>query len=123
MRIYISGPMTGIPNNNRESFAKQAELWRSRGHFVINPHDITSVFGTADEIAKAFAHVYGMFPLDTNDKKRAMTRLVRSVMEADLVALRSCDMIVLLHGWRSSRGAKEELAEAIKCGLEVEEEV
>ena len=123
MRIYISGPMTGMPNCNREAFAKQAELWRSRGHFVINPHDITSVFGTAQEITDAFNHVYGMFPLDTTSKKEDMTRLVRSVMDADFAALRSCDMIVLLHGWRSSRGSKAELAEAIKCGLAVEEEV
>ena len=123
MRIYISGPMTGITNCNKEAFAKEAELWRSRGHFVINPHDLTSVFGSVQEIADAYNHVYGMFPVDTTNEKKAMTRLVQSVMDADLAALRSCDMIVLLHGWRSSRGAKAELAEAIKCGLTVEEEV
>lgn len=123
MRIYISGPMTGYPNSNRESFDKQAEYWRSLGHFVINPHDITSVFGSVHEIAMAFAYTYGMLTSYNDDEKKAMTRLARSVMDADIAALRTCDRIVLLRGWQISRGAKAELAEAIRCGLEVEEEV
>lgn len=119
MRIYISGPMTGILDGNREAFAKEAELWRSRGHFVVNPHDITAVFGTVDEITIAFGHVYGMFPLDTTEEKKAMTRLANSVMEADIAALRSCDTIVMLRGWQSSRGAKKELEVALRHGLKV----
>jgi hypothetical protein len=35
-------------------------------------------------------------------------------MEADLAAVRSCDAIYLLKGWRSSRGARKELEEALK---------
>ena len=122
MRIYISGPMTGITNCNKEAFAKEAELWRSRGHFVINPHDITPLFGSEQEIAEAFNSVYGLFPLcKIDDDKNPKARLVRSVMEADLAALRSCDVIVMLQGWQSSRGARTELIEAIKCGLAVED--
>ena len=48
-----------------------------------------------------------------------ISRLARAVMDADLAAVRSCDAIYLLRGWENSRGAKKELAEALKHGLKV----
>ena len=119
MRIYISGPMTGILDHNTHAFNAAASRLRKQGHFVINPAELSLTFGTAEEIANSFEAYY---------KGAAQTypngsfHLAQCVMDADLAAVRSCDAIYLLRGWESSRGAKKELAEAIKCGLEVRQE-
>lgn len=93
----------------------------AQGHFVVNPHRISELFGTAEEISSAFCHAY-MFPYDVTKEKANMTRLARAVMDADLAAVRSCDAIYLLRGWENSRGAKKELAEALAHGLQIMQE-
>lgn len=112
MRIYISGPMTGLPNNNRAAFDAAACRLSVVGHFVINPHDLTPIFGTADEIADSFAAHYA------GDKAFGGS-LAQCVLDADLAALRSCDCIYLLKGWENSRGTKMELAEALGHNLKI----
>lgn len=112
MRIYISGKMTGCPDLNRPAFDEAERRLTAQGHFVINPHDITPIFGTAEEIAGSFAAYY------ENDKAFGGS-LAQCVMDADLAAVRSCDAIYLLRGWENSRGAKKELTEAIAHGLQV----
>ena len=115
MRIYISGPMTGHPDHNAPAFFEAKKRLREQGHFVINPYELSGMFGRVDEIADSFAAYY------ENDKAFGGS-LAQCVMDADLAAVRSCDAIYLLRGWESSRGARKELAEAIKCGLEVRQE-
>lgn len=129
MRIYISGPMTGKPDLNRSAFDAAEKRLTAQGHFVINPHDLSPIFGTADEVAKSFAEYYRMLDLDANFFNHTpatqileRTRIARAVMDADLAAVRSCDAIYLLRGWESSRGAKKELAEALAHGLTVVQE-
>jgi len=39
MRIYIAGPMTGLPEFNYPAFNAAAEYLRSLGHHVENPAD------------------------------------------------------------------------------------
>ena len=102
--------MTGLPDNNRAAFDAAAKRLRDVGHFVINPHDLTPVFGAADEIAGSFAaHYAGDKAFDGS--------LAQCVMDADLAALRSCETIYLLKGWENSRGTKMELAEALRHNL------
>jgi len=36
-RIYLSAPMSGIPDFNRPAMAKEAERLRAAGHYVFNP--------------------------------------------------------------------------------------
>ena len=116
MRIYISGPMTGHSDNNFDAFWNAANRLRGEGHFVINPAELSAHFGTEEEIAESFNAAY------TNNEYMPEARLARSIMSADLAAVRSCDAIYLLRGWESSRGAKKELAEAIAHGLTVMQE-
>ena len=120
MRIYISGPMAGLPDHNRAAFDAAEQRLLDQGHFVINPHDLSAQFGPVEEIAKSFRQFYS-YPF-RHEKVAAtdeLTNLARCVMSADFAAVRSCDAIYLLRGWENSRGAKKELAEAIQHGLAI----
>ena len=122
MRVYCSGPMTGHPDLNRPAFDAAEKRLTAQGHFVINPHRISELFGTAEELAESFKIFYAIEGKDNYVLKEELDRrasIARSVMDADLAAVRSCDAIYLLRGWEKSRGAKKEFAEAIKCRLEV----
>lgn len=44
-RIYISGPMTGLPDFNFPAFHDAAARLRERGHEVANPAEINSEAG------------------------------------------------------------------------------
>ena len=118
MRIYISGKMTGMPDHNIPAFNAAAKRLREQGHFVINPAELSALFGTPEEIADSFAVLYNAHYRD-NPILARQVGIAKSILDADLAAVRSCDAIYLLRGWEQSRGAKKELAEAIRCGLEV----
>ena len=119
MRIYCSGPITNYPDLNRFAFDAAEKRLTAQGHFVINPHRISELFGTAEELAESFAALYGVTLYGGSGYSPT---LACAVMYADLAAVRSCDAIYLLRGWESSRGAKKELAEALAHGLQVMQE-
>lgn len=123
MRIYISGPMTGCHYHNRPAFDAAAKRLREQGHFVINPAELSALFGK--DIQLAFRIYYD--PSDVRgissiEEENCLYKTAKSVMDADLAAVRSCDAIYLLRGWETSRGAKRELAEAIAHGLTIMQE-
>ena len=115
MRIYIAGPMTGLPDHNIPAFEAAAKKLRDEGHFVINPVKLATTFGKLYDIAASFATMYGDYRIGGN----ISPRLAQSIIDADLAAVRSCNAIFLLKGWERSRGAKKELAEAITHGLTI----
>lgn len=131
MRIYCSGPMTGLPDHNRPAFDAAAKRLREQGHFVINPAEFSVSFGNEAELSASFREYYcllsnyGEDAFD-NSLTRLMTkyrtRVALAVMDADLAAVRSCDAIYLLRGWETSRGAKKELSEAIAHRLAILQE-
>ncbi len=90
MRIYLAGPMRGIPDFNFPAFNKEAAWLREQGHEVFNPAE------NGDQ-----TNVRECFRLDT-----------------DWIC-RYADGIALLPGWEASKGAKAELALAEALGLEV----
>jgi hypothetical protein len=121
--------MTGKPDLNRPAFDAAEKRLTAQGHFVINPHRVSVPFGSAEDLKASFAEYYRMLDLDANflDHTPATqtverTRIARAVVDADLAAVCSCDAIYLLRGWENSRGAKMELAEALKHGLQVMQE-
>lgn len=85
-RYYLAGPMTGIEGHNFRSFDKFAKELRERGYEVVSPA----------EIARTLPGEPGDLPY---------TEYVR----ADLRELLNCTDLVLLPGWRGSRGAMMEL--------------
>ena len=120
MRIYISGPMTGKPDHNRPAFDAAAKRLREQGHFVINPAELSALFGSENDVSESFKILYRItdkiFWLPSEES------VAKAVLQADLAAVRSCDAIYLLRGWETSRGAKRELAEAIAHGLTIMQE-
>jgi len=78
MRLYIAGPMTGLPEFNYPAFFRAADRLRDVGHDPINP-------------ARA------------DGREGCKTWL--DYMRAALLDLAVCDGIALLDGWGESRGA------------------
>ena len=44
--VYLSGPMTGLPDYNRAAFNLRAEAFQALGYSVNNPADISVTHGT-----------------------------------------------------------------------------
>ena len=125
-RIYISGRMTGMPEFNFPAFRKASEFLTLMGYSPVNPVDITSLFGGAEAVDASYAarrrllnRVCEYATVEDREADEKAAKLFDSLMEADLAAVRSCDAIYMLVGWEKSVGAKRELMEAIKNGLEV----
>ncbi|WP_165677432.1 DUF4406 domain-containing protein [Metapseudomonas otitidis] len=89
-RIYLSGPMTGLPGLNYSRFHLEAARLRALGYEVVNPAELNE-------------------PTDP----RAVC------MRRDIQALMTCDAVAMLPGWTSSSGATLEHACAVQCGMEV----
>ena len=99
-KIYIAGPMRGLPDFNYPKFNHFAEAHRAVGWDVANPVEIGADYGTPEQI---------------NDSPA----LLAAVMAAELHALETCDAVFLLDGWHKSVGAQKELAAAISYGLKI----
>lgn len=91
MRVYLSGPMTGIPDFNVAAFREAAAKLREHGHDVLSPPEICE-------------HLSGDW---------------HECMRADIKALCDADAIALLPGWTESKGAHLELHIAHRLGLRI----
>lgn len=90
MITYLSGPMTGLPNFNRQAF-KSAERRLKRRFTVLNPSDI--IISPQGE--------YGDY------------------LREALKMLLSAEAIYMLPGWRASKGATVEHDVARAVGMKV----
>lgn len=88
-KVYLSGPMSGIPDNNFPAFHHWAARLRSQGHTVVSPAEIPES--------------------DTWE----------NCLRADLRELCGCDTIALMPGWENSKGANLELHVAHRLGMAV----
>lgn len=90
-RVYLAGPMTGLPDLNFPAFNAEAAMLRAKGLTVINPAEHGIVAGA--EWADYLRH--------------------------DLAGLMSCERIHLLPGWSKSKGANLEVLTALVLGSAV----
>jgi Domain of unknown function (DUF4406)/Domain of unknown function (DUF6378) len=97
--VYLAGPMTGVPQFNFPAFFDAEHRLREMGWEVVNPAQMDYDLG---------------FDPDTDKPQTNET-----YMRRDLPFLAACDAIALLPEWWTSKGAKDELAVARMCGLEV----
>ena len=91
-KIYVSGPMTGLPDLNFPAFFEAESRWRKLGWEVFNP---ARNFG--GDITRP-RHVY---------------------MREDIGLVLKADAITMLPGWENSDGAKLEHAVVLAIGLPV----
>lgn len=82
MRIYVSGPMTGLPQNNVPTFNAAARRLRRAGYEVVNPAE-----------------------LDAGEPCTTWVECLRR----DLKWLVTCDAIATLPKWQRSKGANLEI--------------
>lgn len=90
MRIYVSGPMTGIVDYNFPEFRRAADSLNRAGYEAVDPSrhgvDLDS---------------WGDY------------------VKRDLVDMLTCDAVALLRGWEESRGARLEVHVALELGMPV----
>jgi hypothetical protein len=98
MKVYLSGPMTGMPNNNEGMFRTAKAHLQAKGHEVTSPIE----FDVADGVDLS------RDPTD-EEYERYMAR--------DLSAIPGHDAIVFLPGWQRSGGAGREGERAINNNL------
>ena len=100
MRVYISGPITGRKREEyMRHFTKAAGIIEAAGYNAYNP---------------ALSHV--LMPEDfTHEDYMAISE----------AALKRCDAVFMLKGWKASDGAREEhmLANILKLPVMYEEEL
>lgn len=89
MRVYISGPITGVPDY-MDKFAETEKELKEKSYTVVNPAKIN----------------YGM-PEDMTYEE---------YMEIDIRLIELCDAIYMIRGWEMSRGANREYGYALGKG-------
>ena len=119
-RIYISGAVSDIDYNEAQARfnAAQAALEARGGHEVVNPLSLMKWGISSAEIG-----FYGEIILYNKEtgRRRAVSpdEYWRECMDVCLRELLRCDAIYMLNNWRTSRGARVELAVAVELGLEI----
>lgn len=113
-RIYIAGPMTGIPQFNFPAFDAAAIVLRERGFEVVSPAELDD----PDDRAAAFNSPDGSALAYGNGVKKTWGQFLgRDVI---LIADSKIEAIYVLEGWNKSRGARlETFVGAAMCGLPI----
>lgn len=111
LKVYLAGPMRGIPEFNFPAFFAAAEKLRSQGHEVFNPAEKDNEkYGT--DISKG--NKEGREDVAASQHGFSL----REALGADLAWIcAEADAIALLPGWRNSKGATAEHATAVALGL------
>lgn len=110
--VYIAGPMTGIPQFNFPAFDAAADVLRQRGYTVVSPAECDD----PETRAQALASPDGAPGSGSANGETWGDFLARDVkLISDHV-----DGIVVLPGWRGSRGACLEVFVAHLCDKPVE---
>jgi hypothetical protein len=113
MKIYVAGPMRGIPEFNFPAFHQATAQLRADGHEVFNPAE-RDIEKTGVDISKGN---------ETGDNGLAEAQHgfnLREALKDDLefICLHA-DAVALLPGWENSKGAQAEIATARALGLKV----
>lgn len=114
MKIYVAGPMTGIPEFNFPAFNAASAKLRAEGHEVFNPAerdierhggvDISNGNATGCQEVAAKTHGFSL----------------RDALADDTWWIcKEADAIAMLPGWENSKGARAEWALSIALGHKV----
>lgn len=100
-RLYISSPVTGKPDDNREAFADAKISLYEAGITAFDPHDLV---------------------IPSDPRETAMLLCVNELTERTQkpgirYPVPRYDGVALLPGWEQSEGARLEVAVAYACGI------
>ena len=104
-RLYVAGPMTGLPDYNYPAFDGAAALLAERGYPVENPAENEQLF--KDRVGPPHYTEYLRAGLGGGGVLHRRAQLLR------------CDGVATLEGWWNSAGARWEVQTAGMLGLEV----
>lgn len=92
-RLYLAGPMSGLPEHNYPAFHAAAVFYESQGYEVENPaNNVVTNPHEGEQLWAAF-------------------------MRLSIPQMLRCDCVVALDGWEQSRGAVLELYLARQLGI------
>ena len=109
MKIYLSGPMTGLPEYNYPAFHKAARALRAVGYRVVNPAELHP----HSRLRRWIAAMMAMLNLTPATTLPTWDEYMREALRG----LLGCEAIVLLPGWEHSRGARCEVSLAAELGM------
>ena len=100
MKLYLAGPMTGIPRFNIPAFDNFSAMLREEGHEVISPSELDD----PEDRAAAYASPDGGIVHYSKGKTWGdfLARDIKLIMDTPL------DAIAVLYGWEKSKGARFE---------------
>lgn len=101
MKLYVAGPMTGLPQFNFPAFDAMAVSLRQAGYEVVSPAELDDPEDRAAALASPDGYMHGGHHMN----KTWGDFLARDVK---LIADEGVDGIVVLPGWAGSRGARLE---------------
>lgn len=108
-RLYVAGPMSGMPDFNFPAFFAAADTLRALSYDVENPADND---GPTLEIALANAKA----SVAAQGGEGASWA---SYLKRDMVRIFGCDGVCVLPGWQKSRGANLEVDVATRLGMPI----
>ena len=100
-RLYISGPVTGIENDNVANFRRAQRLLNDAGYEPFMPHEIVEPDDSHETAMRLCVH-------------EITAPVIRRGVEYGSPRY---DGVALLPGWEQSEGAKLEKAVAEACGI------
>lgn len=106
-RVYIAGPMSGIPGFNRPAFEEAAKQYRVDGYVVTSPVELDDDSGFD---ASAYPDGEG---LPDGTYREFLLRDLTAIIENNIEAF------ILLDGWEESKGAALEVTIARHLGIPV----
>lgn len=89
MIVYLSGPMTGLPQFNHDAFKLEQQKEEIGGNIVLSPHHLP--------LGLAYS----------------------AYMDIAMAQIRACDQVRMLPGWSNSKGATAEYAYALSIGKDI----
>lgn len=93
---YLAGPMSGLPNHGFDEFIKFENALRERGYTIVSPREITM-----------------------KGEGKLLDKSWEWYLRNDLAEMLKCDGVILMPGWKRSRGARLECFVADKLKMRV----
>lgn len=105
---YIAGPMTGLPDFNRQAFEDAADLLRGLDVKVVSPVELDE-----EEGFDPGAYEGEQWAVNDGTYRKFLLRDIKAIIEHNV------DCIFVLEGWENSKGAALEVHVARSVGLPI----